>query len=99
MGQALFAPPSVAGWDGGAAWINTATTLARSNFALKLVQDRGRFDPEELASRHGASGARARFYVDLLVQDAFDADVRKRVRGSAEEVATLVLTAPEYQLA
>src|SRR5262249_23733192 len=33
MGQALFAPPNVKGWPGGRAWLNTATVLARQNFA------------------------------------------------------------------
>jgi uncharacterized protein (DUF1800 family) len=42
MGQELFNPPNVAGWKGGASWANTATTLARYNFAAraaKLVTD------------------------------------------------------------
>jgi hypothetical protein len=103
MGQALFAPPSVAGWDGGPSWINTTTTLARTNFALALLGDDGRLggrlDPTALAERHGGSGDVARFYSDLLVQDAFSPVVREGLRGSAEEVAKLVLTAPEYQLA
>ncbi|RUL88962.1 DUF1800 domain-containing protein [Tautonia sociabilis] len=98
MGQALYAPPSVAGWDGGPAWINTATILARSNAALALLDDRRRFDPEALASRHGRSDDPAGFFVDLLVQDAFGPDVLDRIRGSAREAAALVLTSPEYQL-
>jgi uncharacterized protein (DUF1800 family) len=42
MGQELFEPPDVSGWKGGAAWANTAATLARYNFAArigKLVTD------------------------------------------------------------
>ena len=37
MGQIPFHPPSVKGWDGGAAWLNTQTVLARDNFASTLV--------------------------------------------------------------
>ena len=37
MGQILFAPPSVKGWDGGRAWINTSTLLFRYNFANYLI--------------------------------------------------------------
>ena len=37
MGQGLYAPPSVAGWDGGPAWINSTTMLARTNFVLALL--------------------------------------------------------------
>jgi uncharacterized protein (DUF1800 family) len=36
MGQELFDPPNVAGWKGGTSWANTATTLARYNFAAKV---------------------------------------------------------------
>jgi uncharacterized protein (DUF1800 family) len=47
MGQELFAPPNVKGWVGGRAWLNTATVLARHNFAQKVAAGtlRGRDDP------------------------------------------------------
>jgi uncharacterized protein (DUF1800 family) len=38
LGQDLFAPPNVKGWDGGVSWINTNTLLARYNEAAALVQ-------------------------------------------------------------
>ncbi len=98
MGQSLFTPPSVAGWEGGPAWINTTTTLARTNFALGLLGKDGlfggRFDPKALARKGDKD--EAGFFVDLLVQDAFDAKVRGKIKG--DEAATLVLTSPEYQL-
>ena len=37
MGQEPLAPPSVKGWDGGPAWINTNTLLARFNFVNALL--------------------------------------------------------------
>ena len=37
MGQQLYAPPNVKGWEAGRAWLNTATVLARHNFAHSLV--------------------------------------------------------------
>jgi uncharacterized protein (DUF1800 family) len=37
MGQTLFAPPNVKGWPGGASWLNTATVLARHNFAQMVA--------------------------------------------------------------
>jgi uncharacterized protein (DUF1800 family) len=37
MGQELFYPPNVKGWDGGRDWINTNTLLVRCNFASYLV--------------------------------------------------------------
>jgi uncharacterized protein (DUF1800 family) len=38
LGQDLFAPPNVKGWDGGVSWITTNTLLARYNEAATLVQ-------------------------------------------------------------
>src|SRR5439155_24783377 len=37
MGQVLLDPPNVKGWDGGKAWITTATLLARYNFSNFLL--------------------------------------------------------------
>jgi len=37
MGQILFAPPNVKGWDGGRTWISTSTLLSRYNFANYLI--------------------------------------------------------------
>jgi hypothetical protein len=37
LGQELFAPPNVKGWDGGISWITTNSLLARYNQAALLV--------------------------------------------------------------
>ena len=42
MGQTLFSPPDVAGWPGGAVWINSTTLLQRLNFAHTLSTGRNR---------------------------------------------------------
>ena len=36
MGQILFEPPDVSGWDAGQAWFSTGAMLARMNFAAAL---------------------------------------------------------------
>ncbi len=36
FGMELFEPPSVAGWDHGSSWVNSGTTVARAQFALRL---------------------------------------------------------------
>ena len=41
MGQVLFHPPNVKGWDGGAAWLNSQTMLTRENFASGLMAKMG----------------------------------------------------------
>ncbi len=38
LGQDLFAPPNVKGWDGGLSWITTNNLLARYNDAALLVE-------------------------------------------------------------
>ncbi|MEM9347415.1 MAG: DUF1800 domain-containing protein [Planctomycetota bacterium] len=37
MGQQLFEPPSVAGWEGGKSWINTSTLFMRQNTCAYLL--------------------------------------------------------------
>jgi len=39
MGQTLFEPPNVAGWQLGAAWFGTGQMLARMNFAAALASN------------------------------------------------------------
>ena len=39
MGQTLFEPPDVAGWDTGQAWFSTGAMLARMNFAAALASN------------------------------------------------------------
>lgn len=39
IGQGLFYPPNVKGWDGGRAWINSATLLGRTNLIAKILQN------------------------------------------------------------
>jgi uncharacterized protein (DUF1800 family) len=38
LGQDLFAPPNVKGWEGGVSWITTNTLMSRYNEAATLVQ-------------------------------------------------------------
>ncbi|MBX3360509.1 MAG: DUF1800 domain-containing protein [Phycisphaeraceae bacterium] len=61
MGQSIFFPPSVKGWDGGRSWINTSTMYVRQNvltFLLTGRKPRGRdagasieqYDPSRLVA-------------------------------------------------
>lgn len=56
LGQDLFAPPNVKGWDGGLSWITTNTLLARYNEAALLVQ--GTLAPVKGGKRNSPSAAR-----------------------------------------
>jgi len=37
LGQSLFHPPSVAGWEGGRSWLTPATLLERGNFTREVL--------------------------------------------------------------
>ena len=39
VGQGLFYPPNVKGWDGGRTWINSSTLLGRANLVRELLHD------------------------------------------------------------
>ena len=60
LGQDIFAPPNVKGWDGGVTWITTNTLLTRYNDAQSLVM--GTLPPlhaSDLATKQGgANGQR-----------------------------------------
>ena len=90
MGQSLYAPPSVAGWDGGPGWISSTAMLARANLALGILSDQndalgGRCNPWALANKHGFSRreSAAGFFVDLLVQDGLEPGARQPIDKAA----------------
>jgi len=89
MGQEPLNPPSVKGWDGGPAWINTSTLLARFNFVNGLVAQTApgkngqpavpapNVAPDELVRRAGMNPAKvAETIVGGVVQDDVTSDVR-----------------------
>ena len=39
VGQGLFYPPNVKGWDGGRTWINSSTLLGRSNLLADILRN------------------------------------------------------------
>ena len=51
MGQSLFEPPDVNGWDLGPAWFSTAGMLARMNFAATLARNQ-QFALRDLSRPH-----------------------------------------------
>lgn len=85
MGQDLFAPPNVKGWDGGLAWISTSTVLERLNFGNRLCTARAApartsFDP---AARLAARGlGTAQEATDHFLGLLLDGDVPSEVRAS-----------------
>jgi uncharacterized protein (DUF1800 family) len=83
LGQRLFYPPSVAGWEGGRAWLNGQTFLLRQNLALALASTADqrfgrRLDPAVLVRRHEA-GTPAQ-QVDLLLRIFLQSDIPAAAR-------------------
>ena len=66
MGQQLFEPPDVAGWDLGPSWFSTGATLARMNFSAVLTQNQ-RFNIATAARGKGPTPqALLSYYLDQL---------------------------------
>jgi len=106
MGQRLFFPPSVKGWDGGGVWINAGTWTARHNSLAQLVEKHA--DLEQALgtprSARAAAGVAIEALLPGLAEPAFNAALESEVRreDSPEEAlrlaAALIVTSPEYQL-
>ncbi|MCA9052715.1 MAG: DUF1800 domain-containing protein [Planctomycetaceae bacterium] len=59
VGQRLFFPPNVKGWDGGRTWINSSTLLGRANLIRRLLDhDKTRFGGGSLAAATERAGVR-----------------------------------------
>ncbi len=52
MGQSLFYPPSVKGWDGGRSWVNTSTMFVRQNILAFLLTGKKPVGYDALADEH-----------------------------------------------
>ena len=92
LGQRLFYPPSVAGWDGGTAWLNSTTLLLRHNLALALTSTEDprfgrRTDPVRLARKYGKEEDHeiAQFFLNLFLQGDVPAESRERIDAYLSE--------------
>ncbi|GIW95605.1 MAG: hypothetical protein KatS3mg110_3646 [Pirellulaceae bacterium] len=113
LGQMLFYPPNVKGWDGGRAWINSATLLGRANLVRQVLSDPAtRFDGGgllDVARRHGKERPEALvdWLAELLLAVPLSETTRMelvdvgRAAGNEtafREVLYLMMTLPEYQV-
>ena len=77
MGQILFDPPDVSGWDAGQTWFSTGAMLARLNFAASLAANQ-KFSittAVKAANAHRSPEALLAFISDALVTAAADPSV------------------------
>ena len=113
LGQDLFLPPTVKGWEGGRLWISSTTYLLRANFAAELTKGDlyGQLiDLEAEARRHQLQtpGEATRYYCDLLLASEPAQAVRVRLEAFASSAGSqavrdrglihLILALPEQQL-
>ena len=81
MGQNLFDPPDVAGWDLGRSWFSTGSMLARMNFASTLAGNQ-KFNLAASAKGNAESPeVLLAFVLDALKTPAYDSDVTNALLG------------------
>jgi hypothetical protein len=90
IGQSLFAPPNVKGWEGGRAWLNSATLITRHNLAWRLVGGQDpRFNPRvdlmRMVKKHGGNQPQSRvdFWIGLLLDGEISAEGRQLLHDAA----------------
>ena len=106
LGQDIFEPPTVKGWDGGRLWISSTTLIQRANFATALLKSNqlGSVSFVGLRVEDDVS-----YFVDLLLARDVGPDAVAELRqfagnqtGDAEtrlrSLAQFVMQMPEYQL-
>ncbi len=74
MGQDLFYPPSVKGWEGGRSWINTSTLFVRQNTLVYQLTGRR---PQEMPWEDDAAAFDAASLVEHLRRPDGSADPRE----------------------
>lgn len=93
LGQKLFYPPSVKGWDGGAAWLNATTLLLRQNAAQALTSTEDirfgrRCDPWALVRRCQVPDddqAQVNFFLKLFLDDEVPPQTRTELLNYVQQ--------------
>jgi uncharacterized protein (DUF1800 family) len=90
LGQDIFEPPTVKGWEGGALWVNSASLIARMNFLIELLSGArfGRADDESLKSLLGNSD---------LARSTLLQTTEETVPNNRDELLRTLLE-PEFQM-
>jgi uncharacterized protein (DUF1800 family) len=102
LGQNVYEPPSVKGWEGQRNWVTSTTLMLRTQFIADLVQTNlyGVASPSKLLESADLSGLLA----TILGSDSPQllASVREQISGLAKpdqkQRLTLLMQLPEYHL-
>lgn len=95
LGQTLFAPPNVAGWDWGRAWITTNTLLTRYNVAGFITKGT---DAEAIAAGGGGGNPQMAMRMQGMMKSVgrnwagpdYDKIVPRELRKDTEELVRLL---------
>ena len=113
LGQDIFQPPTVKGWEGGRLWITSASLLQRANFAATLTGSNqlGAINAPEISARKTDTTPAqiVAHYTDLLLARPPAPETRLRLESyaaaSTGETADrirgllhLIMAMPEFQL-
>ncbi len=79
MGQNLFHPPSVKGWDGGRSWMNTSTLFVRQNTLVYLLTGKRPQGRDPLADDEPFDGTGLLEQIGLAYPEARETDVDARL--------------------
>jgi len=108
MGQSLLEPPSVKGWDGHRAWLNSATMMVRLNAATAITNGgEGGVRPADLRATYNLRNADdiRRYCLDVTLDGQCPPPLRERIDAITggddqvfRETMRTLLTSPEYQM-
>jgi len=97
MGQNLFDPPDVAGWDLGRSWFSTGSMLARMNFASFLAANQ-KFNLAAAAKGNAASPETLlAFVLDALKTPAYDSEIIAALLGYLRSTGAWTGSATQLQ--
>ena len=112
LGQKPFYPPNVKGWDGGRAWINTSTLLARANAVRSILRrEESRFGGKSLSEYLDSQDLNRPeqvfdFIATQFVAVSVNAEVRQAILNGTRDdpdprraVIETMAALPEFQLA
>ena len=113
MGQILYEPPDVAGWDLGKTWFSSGTMLARMNLGSTLTANQ-KFNLRDAARPYGKTAdSLLSWMLDRMPMAGYDSNTYNDLRGfltsstwtgsdaqllvKASGLAHIILAAPQYQ--
>lgn len=94
LGQILFDPPSVKGWDGGAAWITASNLSLRYKLAGRLIEMKRSFHPENILPDPAVNREQVR---EILFDRFFHSDLREQERTTMDQYLAQFPPAAEWQ--